>query len=88
MIIAQGPPSTPQDLPQEVWGTGWQWLQYALYVSLAVSVIAVIVLGALLAADKNRGEAVSATSPTTAALKIALGVLIATSAATIASWFV
>nr|WP_234461421.1 hypothetical protein [Corynebacterium accolens] len=59
-----------------------------MYVSLAVSVIAVIVLGALLAADKNRGEAVSATSPTTAALKIALGVLIASSAATIASWFV
>ncbi|HAT1244123.1 hypothetical protein HMPREF3153_09905 [Corynebacterium sp. HMSC06C06] len=71
-----------------MWGTGWQWLQYALYVSLAVSVIAVIVFGALLAADKNRGEAVSATSPTTAALKIALGVLIASSAATIASWFV
>lgn len=87
MILAQGPPQTPQDLPQEVWGTGWQWLQYALYVSLAVSVIAVIVLGALLAADKNRGEAVSAASPTVAALKIAFGVLIASSAVTIASWF-
>nr|WP_274717274.1 hypothetical protein [Corynebacterium hesseae] len=59
-----------------------------MYVSLAVSVVAVIVLGALMASDKNRGEAVSATSPTTAALKIALGVLIASSAATIASWFV
>ncbi|MCQ9334510.1 hypothetical protein NQ042_10580 [Corynebacterium phoceense] len=88
MLIAQGPPATPQDLPQSVWGTGWQWLQNALYVSLAVSIIAVIVLGALLAVDKNRGEAVSATSPTIAALKIALGVMIASSAVTIASWFV
>nr|WP_306430283.1 hypothetical protein [Corynebacterium phoceense] len=63
-------------------------MQNALYVSLAVSIIAVIVLGALLAVDKNRGEAVSATSPTIAALKIALGVMIASSAVTIASWFV
>lgn len=87
MLIAQGPPATPQDLPQEVWGTGWQWLQYALYVALTVSIIAVIIFGALLAADKNRGESVSATSPTIAALKIALGVMIASGAVTIASWF-
>ncbi len=58
-----------------------------LYVTLAGSIAAVIIFGALLAIDRNRGEPVSATSPAVRALRIALGVMVMTSALTLAQWF-
>ncbi|WP_225979280.1 MULTISPECIES: hypothetical protein [Corynebacterium] len=59
-----------------------------LYVTLAGSVAAVIIFGAMLAMDRDRGEPVSATSPSVRAFRLALGVLVMTSAVTLAKWFV
>lgn len=87
LIEAQGPPQTPQSPPDAVWGEVWSWLQILLWVVDAVAIAAVIILGAVMVLDKNRGEAVSATAPQVAAVKIALGVAIASSAVTIATWF-
>nr|WP_120492066.1 hypothetical protein [Corynebacterium lactis] len=86
-LVASGPPTSPWDLPAEVKGQVWHWLQMTLYVTLAGSIAAVIIFGALLAIDRNRGEPVSATSPAVRALRIALGVMVMTSALTLAQWF-
>lgn len=87
-LYAQGPPQTPQDPPEEVWGVVWVWLQYALWITLAASILSLIIFGAMMIMDKNRGEAVSAVSPHVRFFQIALGILIASSAATIAAYFV
>lgn len=87
-LFAEGPPTSPQMLPGEVQAEIWKWLQITLYVTLCGAIVAVIVFGALLALDRERGEPVSATSPAVRALRIALGVLIMSSAATLAQWFV
>lgn len=64
------------------------WLNVMMYVALGLSVIAVIAFGALLALDKDRGEAVSATAPYVRGLEIALGVLVISSATTLATWLI
>lgn len=86
-IVANGPPTSPWDLPAEVKSQVWLWLQITLYVTLAGAVAAVIIFGAMLALDRNRGEPVSATSPAVRALRIAVGVMVMTSALTLAQWF-
>lgn len=87
IVLGEGPPSSPQTPPEVVTSTVWQWLQYTLYVVDALAIAAVIVLGALLVLDRERGQAISSTSAHVEALKIFLGVLIASSAVTIAMWF-
>lgn len=87
-IYAQGPPQTPQEPPEEVWGVIWVWLQYGLWITLAGSVLSLIIFGSMMTLDKNRGEAVSAVNPHVRALEIALGVFVASSAASIAAYFV
>lgn len=87
-LLAQGPPQTPQDPPDEVWGVVWVWLQYGLWITLAASILSFIILGALLVLDKNRGEAVSAVGAHVRFLQISLGVMIASGAVTIAGYFV
>ncbi len=82
------PPSSPWSLPQEITQEVWRWLEMTLYVTLAGSVAAVIIFGAMLAMDRDRGEPVSATSPSVRAFRLALGVLVMTSAVTLAKWFV
>ena len=86
-VLAAGPPTSPWDLPAEIKSEVWRWLQMTLYVTLAGAVVAVIFFGAMLALDRNRGEPVSATSPTVRAFRIALGVMVMTSALTLAQWF-
>ncbi len=86
-ILATGPPTSPWTLPDEVLGEVWQWLQITLYVTLSGAIAAVIIFGAMLALDRNRGEPVSATSPTVRAFRIAIGVMVMTSALTLAQWF-
>lgn len=87
MFFAAGPPSTPWRPPEQVVGEITSWLNFLLYVGLTVSVVATIVFGAMWALDKDRGEPVSATAPTVRALRIAIGVLMMTSATTLARWF-
>lgn len=87
-LVAAAPPTSPWTAPAAVTNTMWGWLQIVLYVVLALAVVSVITLGAMLALDRNRGEPVSATSPTVAAFRIALGVFVASSAAQLAAWFV
>ena len=84
-VAQQGPPSSPQQLPAAV-GEIWRILQTTLYIVDAILLCAVLVLGALLVLDRERGEPVSATSPHMAGLRIALGALISSSAVSIASW--
>lgn len=88
LLLADGPPTAPWKLPNEVLSQLWHWLGITLYVCLAGSIAAVIIFGALLAVDRNRGEPVSATSPAVRALRIAIGVAVMTSAVTLATWFV
>lgn len=73
------PPTEPMELPGEVTSTINTWLSWLLYIAMALCVAAIILLLALQAADKDRGEAVSATSPQIAWLRIAIGVLVLSS---------
>lgn len=91
IVLAQGTRpnqgSAPYVPPGEVTSTIDYWLDLTLYTGLVLSILATIVFGALLAADKDRGEPVSATAPHIRGLRLAIGVLIATSAGTLATWF-
>ncbi len=88
-FLAQGgPPQSPQALPDVVWMEIWGWLQNTYWIVLALSIAALITFGAMLALDKERGQSVSASSPTVRGVEIALGVIIASSAVQIAAWFV
>lgn len=91
IFFAQGsrpnPGSAPYVPPEGVTSRIDYWLDVTLYVGLVLSILATIAFGALLAADKERGEPVSATAPHVRALRLAIGVLIATSAGALATWF-
>lgn len=82
-----GPGSAPYVPPGNVTSQIDYWLNITLYIGLVLSILATIAFGALLAADKERGEPVSATAPHVRGLRLAIGVLIATSAGTLATWF-
>lgn len=85
-FVAQaGPPSSPQQLPAAVVGEIWRILQTTLYIVDAILLCAVLVFGALLVLDRDRGESISATSPHMAAFRIVLGALVSSSAVSIAS---
>ena len=88
LLLAAGPPTSPWTAPEAVTNTVWGWLQIVLYVVLAAAIVSVIVLGAMMALDRDRGQPVSAVSPTVAAFRIALGVLVSTSAVQVAAWFI
>lgn len=88
ILLADGPPTAPWRLPNELLNQLWYWLGITLYVCLAGAIVAVIIFGALLAVDRNRGEPVSATSPAVRALRIAIGVAVMSSAVALATWFV
>lgn len=88
LLLSSGPPTSPWGLPHEVISQVWWWLNITFYVCLAGSIAAVIIFGALIAVDRNRGEPVSATSPVVRALRIAIGVAVMSSAVTLATWFV
>ncbi|AKK07401.1 hypothetical protein CMUST_15560 (plasmid) [Corynebacterium mustelae] len=63
------------------------WLGYVMYVALAISILATIMLGVMMVLDRDRGEPVSATAPYVAALRIALGTMIISSAGSLAAFF-
>lgn len=87
-ILAAGPPTSPQTLPPEV--TNWftTTLSWTLYVVIAAAMVATIVLGASMALDKNRGESGHPSADHVNAIRIALGVMVASSASSIALWFI
>lgn len=64
------------------------WLNLAMYVCLALSMLSLIILGGLLVLDRHRGEPVSATTTHVRALQIALGVAIISSATSLATWLI
>lgn len=88
LLAGPRPPTQTWTPPDEVVGEIMQWLDLALYVVLGLSVIAVIIFGMLLVADKDRGEPVSAVAPHMRGLQIALGVFVASGAMSMASWLV
>lgn len=67
----------------EIWG----WLQNAYWIVLALCIGSLIIFGAMMVLDRERGQAVSATSPAVRAVQLTLGVLIASTAVQIAAWF-
>lgn len=87
VFLAQGPPSSPQAPPQVVQTEIWTWLQYTLWIVDALAVLALIIFGTLLVADRERGEPVSARAPHMRAVQIALGVLIASGSVSIVQFF-
>lgn len=74
--------------PDEVVGEIIRWLNTTCYIVLGLSILSVIWFGALLAADKERGEPVSATAPHMRALQIAVGVMVISGAMSLATWLV
>lgn len=82
--IAAGPPSQPWTLPGEVTAELNRWLSLLLYGGLFLSILATMAFAALIALDHKRGEAVDSTSHHVRALRIALGVAVMCSAASIA----
>lgn len=81
------PPTQPWTFPADITAEILRWLSLATYVGLALSIAATIIFGMLLAADKNRGEPVSARTPHMQGLQIALGVVFITCAGSIAGFF-
>lgn len=65
-----------------------EWLNTAMYICLALSMLSLITLGSMLVLDRNRGEPVSATSSHVRALQIALGVAIISSSVSLATWLI
>jgi len=64
------------------------WLNLAMYVCLALSMMTVLLLAGMLVLDKDRGEPVSATSTHVRALQIAIGVTIISSSVSLATWLI
>lgn len=87
-LLVQGPPTSTWQPPAEVMAEITSILNLASYVVLGLSVIAVIGFGALLVADRERGEPVSATAPHMRALQIALGVFVISGATSLATWLI
>ena len=81
------PPASPWTPPSEVTNEIMSWLSITLYVALAISILSVMVLGAMLILDRDRGEPISATAPQITALRIALGVMVISSAGSLATLF-
>lgn len=89
LLAAQGgPPQSPQRPPDVVWMEIWGWLQNALWVVLAIMIATVIIFGAMMALDKDRGEPVSATSPVVRATRFLIGGIIATLSVQIVAFLV
>lgn len=87
VVADSAPPSSVWHPPSDVTRTVMVWLGYLSYVGLAVSALAVIVLGALLVLDRDRGEPVSARAVHVALLRIALGVMVMSAAGSLAGFF-
>lgn len=83
-----GPPTSTWVPPASVVGEIMTWLNLALFVTLGLSIITVIIFGAMVIIDRNRGEPVSAVAPHVRAFQIALGVAIMSSAGAFATWLV
>lgn len=87
-VIAQGPPQSTWTPPSEVSTVIVEWLSFASYVVFGLSVFSVIIFGAIMALDRERGEPVSATAPQVRALQIALGAMVISGASSLAAWLV
>lgn len=87
-LVAQQPPTSTWVPPNEVIAEITGWLNLASYVVSGLSVLAVMIFGALLVADRDRGEPVSATAPHMRGLQIAIGVFIISGAGSLATWLV
>lgn len=85
-MLQAGPPREPQQLPSGVLVEIWQWLQVLVYICNLLLIVALLILGALMMLDKDRGEAVSATSAHVEALKILLGATFINSAVSVAAF--
>ena len=81
------PPASPWTPPSAVTNEIMSWLGITSYVALAISVIAVMVFGAMMILDRDRGEPISSTAPHIRALQIALGVMVISSAVSLATLF-
>lgn len=53
-----------------------QWLGWLTWIGLAVCIVALIMFGAALALDKERGEAISATAPHMVLLRIGVAAML------------
>lgn len=87
MTAAAAPPVSPWKPSSDVFLTIVRWLEIGLYVGLTVSIIATIIFGAMLVLDRDRGQPVSAVSPVVRAFQISLGVMVMSSAGSIAKIF-
>ncbi|MGV0394320.1 MULTISPECIES: hypothetical protein [Corynebacterium] len=91
-IIAQGPPDSAWNMGSVVGADGasaiatlMTWVGWVSWIALALCGLAAIAFAAMLAIDKDRGRAISATSPHMELVKWGLGVMIISSAGALAS---
>ncbi|WP_101515713.1 hypothetical protein [Corynebacterium ulcerans] len=85
-MVSANPPSSTWVPPAVVTGEIISWLNLALFVVSGLSILALMLFGALLVLDRDRGEPISATAPQVRALQIIIGVIIFSSAGTLATW--
>lgn len=64
-----------------------EWVGWVSWFGIVLAGLSLIAFAAMLALDKDRGRSISATAPHTELVKIALGVLIISSAGVLASTF-
>lgn len=85
-VIAQAaPPQRPWSPGSEVHADALFYLGIVSYVCLAVSILAVMGVGALIVLDKDRGEPVSATAIHMRVLRILVGVICISAAGSLAA---
>ena len=65
-----------------------QWVSWAMWIGLSLAILSAIILGAMMAIDRNRGEAGIASSDQARWLKWAFGVGCVSCAPQLVAWFI
>lgn len=87
--VLADPPAQPWlNLPQDVKNVAELMIRWAMFLGVAVAVLSVIIVCAMMALDKNRGEAGIAMTDTARWTKIALGIAFVCAAPQIITWFI
>lgn len=86
-LLAGPPTQVWLDYPAEAQAWLEIVLSWAKWLGASLCVLGVVILGSMLAIDRNRGEAGIASSDQARALKWAFGVTLVAGASSIVAWF-
>ena len=86
-VQAAEPPTSQWSPPEEIVIIVGQVLQWSAYIGIFIAVCALIVMAAMMAIDKNRGEAGIASTDHSRALRLAMGIAFIMVAPQTIRWF-